>query len=414
MPPSIPTSPLEHPDIPAPCLGSRELFPDLAFSSFLAHAAISPTSLATKRAVETYLGDASGYGSACFPRWMAQRERLRSSLAKLLGTEEQRVSLSPGCTRGITDVALALPWQAGQRLLTFAGEFPTNVIPWQQAARLRDGSVDLLALPEPSDPSSSSRILESVEAAILKAKRTARPVGFVAVSAVQFQTGLRMPVAELGALCHAHEIYFLVDGIQACGVLPLHVDSWRVDAFFSGAHKWMLGLEGAGFLSVSEKLAERLAPLTAGWLSYEDGANFLFQGADQLRYDRKLLPNPLSFEGSTLNAAGFAALEAGVDICQHLKPQNIFEHVQEIHDRLEPLFLNRGFKSLRSSDPALRSCLLSFEPPVDLQLGEFAGALREQGVMISTPDGKVRLSPHFANSVSEIEIVETALAAALG
>ena len=310
-------------------------------------------------------------------------------------------------------MALALPWQAGQRLLTFAGEFPANVIPWQQAAQLRDGSVDLLALPEPSEASASSRILEAVEAAILKAKGTARPVGFIAVSAVQFQTGLRMPIAQLGELCHAHEVYFLVDGIQACGVLPLEVDDWRVDAFFSGAHKWMLGLEGAGFLSVSEKLAERLAPLTAGWLSYEEGANFLFQGAELLRYDRKLLPNPLAFEGSTLNAAGFAALEAGVDICQHLGPQNIFEHVQEIHDRLEPLFLSRGFKSLRSPDPALRSCLLSFEPPVGLRLGEFAGALRKHGVMISTPDGKVRLSPHFANSLSEIEIVEAALAAAL-
>lgn len=409
MSPLLPPAPLEHPDLPSPQLGNRELFPDLAFDSFLAHAAISPTSLLTRRAAETYLADASRFGSACFPQWSAQRERLRASLAILMGTEKQRVALSPGCTRGITDVALALPWQAGQRLLTFAGEFPANVVPWTQVAQLRRGSVEMLPLPSPADVSAREGILKTVEDAIRKTKGTSSPVGFVAVSAVQFQTGLRMPIAALGELCQAHGIFLLVDGIQACGVLPLHLDEWKVDAFFSGAHKWMLGLEGAGFLALSQHLAESLEPLTAGWLSYEEGANFLFQGPDQLRYDRDLLPNPLSFEGSTLNAAGFAALEAGVDLLQFVGPQAIYDHVQELHDELEPLFVKRGFTSLRAADSSLRSCILSFEPPAGVQVGALASGLRAQGVMISIPDGKVRLSPHFSNSLAEVEVIDAAL-----
>ncbi len=392
-----------------PTLGSRELFPSLSSDVYLAHAAISPASLLVEAATRQFVESMAKRGTGGFGGWLQQRERLRSTIAGFLRVDAEDIALSSGCTRGVSDVALALPWNPGETLLTFRGEFPGNVVPWQQAATLRRGNVDFLEPISPSEPQAKARILETVRRALREAPKS-RPVRFLAVSAVQFQTGLAMPLRELSLMCQEYDVYFLVDGIQGCGVVPYDLDDLGVDAFFSGAHKWLLGLEGAGFLTTSKRLRSLLEPLTAGWLSYQDGEKFLFQGAGQLSYERELLTTTRVFEGSTSNAVGFAALEAGLATCAHLGPEAIFAHVQNYHDALEPGIAARGFRSLRAADPVLRSCILSFQPIVPLELSELSRGLSERGIVVSIPDGLLRLAPHYSNDPArEVPLILAAL-----
>jgi len=401
-PSPIPPRPLNVPGGPLPRLGESDLFPSLDYRVYLAHAAISPVSQPVRRAVDTCLASVAQLGNGAFPMWMAQRERLRTSLSKLLVVDESAVGLSAGCTRSITDVALALPWKKGERLVSYQGEFPANIVPYQQAAELHGGTLELVSLPDPSSPHAGDQILSELERLF---RDTSKPTAFLAVSAVQFQSGLLMPLLEMGQLCERYGVYFLVDGIQACGVVPLALDTLRVDAFFCGAHKWLLGLEGSGFCTVSEQLAGHLRPKTAGWLSREHAADFLFMGSGRLRYDQPNLPAPRVFEGSTMNAVGFAALEAGVDIISHLGPGAIFEHIQSLFDYAEPLFVERGFRSLRSPDHGLRSCILSFSPPPDLEITALFAGLERRKIRVSIPDGLLRLAPHFSTSHDHLDLL---------
>lgn len=406
--PLPPPHPLELPGLPAPELGSRALFPELEWQAYLAHAAISPANSAVSGMVDAVSQTMARHGAGAFPVWMQQRERLRSSIADLLCVEKEDVTLSAGCTHGITDVALALPWEKDETLLTFDGEFPANVSPWQQAAELRGGRVCLLPRPDGSESDSRQRILEVVEEAV-KNPGPGERVRFVAVSAVQFQTGLAMPLRELGELCAREGLYFLVDAIQGCGVIPYDLRALSVDAFFVGAHKWLLGLEGSGFFITSQRLRRTLTPLTAGWLSYRDGDHFLFRGQGRLKYDLPLYESGRMFEGSTSNAMGCAAMEAGLSLCAALGPARIFSHVQSYHDELESRLLERGFRSLRARDPSLRSCLLSVALPKGFDIAAFAAGLREHHVLASTPDGLLRFAPHFSNHNDEISQVVAAV-----
>lgn len=401
------------PELPELRLGSRDFFEPLTFPVYLAHAAISPANRAVLLATQRCAGLVARQGVASFPLLLAQRERLRGSVAKLLSVPTRNIALTAGCTRGIADVALGLPWQPGDRLLTYEGEFPANVSPWQFAARDRGATVELCSLPDPTNTRCRQLILDELTEALGRARAEGKPIRWVAVSAVQFQTGLRMPVGEMAEICHKRQARLFVDGIQACGVLPLDLGRLGVDAFFVGAHKWLLGLEGAGFSFLADTLLEILRPLTAGWLSHEEGEHFLFRGPGHLRYDRPLVRDARVFEGSTGSAIGLCALEAGVEMNRRLGPAAIFKHVQEYHDQMEPAWVARGFRSLRAADPELRSCILSFLPPPGVTAVALAAALKERGVMISLPDGLARLSPHFANSVDEIPLVLTALDDAL-
>ncbi len=401
--------PLSRPGVPMPLLGDRSLFPDLTARAFLAHAAISPASLATTRAAEGFLKDVSRLGVAAFPIWAAQRERLRGLLSAHFDCDAASIALTPGCTKGITDLALALPLKERDVIVCYRGEFPANVIPFQLAAERRGARVDFLDVPPPTSEGLRDRIVSDL------AERLSAPDAprFVATSGVQFQTGLRMPLLEMMEVCRAKKVRLFVDGIQGAGVVPWSLRQLGIDAFFSGSHKWMLGLEGAGFAYLSPDLMGELDPVTAGWLSFPEAENFLFRGPGHLRYDRELYTTPRVFEGSTMGSIVYAAMEGGVEVLSHLGAQAIYDHIQGYHDEIEPRLVDLGFESLRAKDRALRSGLLSFRPKNGVDAPSLAAALREHGVTISIPDGLVRLAPHFANSLDEVPLVVSAFKQAL-
>ncbi len=392
----------------APALGSRSLFPDLEARAYLAYAAISPPSILVREAVTRIVSDYAARGVVSLPTWAAQRQGLKRLVGDLLGAEGEDIALTSGTTRGICDLAFSLPWGEGDRILLFEGEFPANVTPWQQAARAFGVDVRFLPLPEPErEADLDAFILGRLEDALREGVR------LVAVSAVQFQTGLRMPLAAMARLCHDHDAEFAVDAIQACGVVPVDVKESVIDYLVCGAHKWMLGMEGAGFLYVRPGLSERLVPRLAGWLSHEDGEKFLFEGKNRLRYDRPFKASVDVFEGSTCNAVGLAALEASAALLLELGIPAIFEHVTRYLDELELGLSARGFRTLRARDPRYRSGILAVDAPPGSDNLKLAGALRQAGVIVSVPDGFLRFAPHFPNAVSEVEEVLAAIDSAL-
>ena len=387
-------------------MGDRSLFPDLEPFAYLNHAAISPPSLAVRDAVHAILDDYLRRGVSALPTWLAQRERLRDKLASLIGGAASDVAFVPNTTRGVTDVALCLPWEPGDRILLLEGEFPANVSPWQRAAE-RFG-LEIAWLPvaafEESHEAGVAALCDALD----------RGVRLVAVSAVQFQTGLRMPVAELARACHERGAELFVDAIQGCGVVPLDVVADGIDYLSCGGHKWLMGPEGTGFLYVEAERAAALRPLVAGWLSHEDGLRFLFEGAGHLRYDRPVKRSAAMVEGGAYNGLGLAGLEASVDLILALGVHAIHQHVQAYLDPLEAGLRSRGFASARAARPEARSGILSVRPPEGLTVQALQGALSARGVAVTIPDGWLRFAPHWPNAPGEVPRVLAALDEVLG
>ncbi len=402
---SLPTAEPPPPSPHRAALGDRRLFPDLAWPIYANHAAISPPSIAVREAVAAALGAYAREGVGAFGSWHAQRGRLKRLLADLIGAAPEDIGLVPNTTAGLIAVAQCFPWEAGDRVVVFAGEFPTNVTPWQQAAAAFDLEIVTLPLADLARPGGAD--LGPLEATLRRGAR------LVAISEVQFQTGLRAPVEAITALCHAHGAQVCVDGIQACGVVPLRVGD--VDYLACGGHKWLMGLEGAGFLYARPDRAAALRPRLAGWLSHEQPADFLFEPG-RLRYDKPIRRRVDFLEAGAPNTAGYAGLEAGVALIAQLGVERVFAHVQRWHDGLEAGLIERGFRSLRAPDLARRSGVLGVQPPAPHTVAGLAAALGARGVACTTPDGVLRFAPHWPNAQGEVprllDAIDDALASA--
>jgi selenocysteine lyase/cysteine desulfurase len=367
-------------------LGSRALFPHLRDRIYLGHAGVSPLSVPVQQAMAHYALRLAEEGFGSVPEVLAMRRRLRTSLGRLLGCPEEHLALTGGTSWGVLAVAQNLAWKAGQRVAVVAGDFPTNVTPWQRAAA--QYQLELVSL---------SVDLKGLQSELERGLR------LLALSAVQFQSGFRQPCNDIVQLCHAYDCEVFVDAIQACGVVPFQVGP--IDYVAGGAHKWLMGVEGCGFLYVSPACQDRFRRNWAGWLSHEDPVSFLFEGSGHLRYDRPLRSDMQFLEIGSCAAVAQVALEASLTILHELQVDRIFDHVSTYLDRLEPLLIELGFTSLR--DPLYRSGILALRPPFGAP-DAWAQALLREGVRISTPDGLLRLAPHWPNSLDEVEDVVTA------
>jgi selenocysteine lyase/cysteine desulfurase len=390
--------------VTAPRLGDRSLFPSLEPFAYLNHAGVSPPSTPVREAVRGVVDDLARRGGGAVGAALERAERLRARLAELVGCRPVDLALTGGTSSGIQAVALSLPWRRGDRVVLLEGEFPANVTPWQQAARTF--GLEVAWVPLEAFQRSREEGLARLDAELARGAR------LVAVSAVQFRSGLRMPVAEMAARCAAAGAEIFVDAVQAAGVVPL--ETRGVDYLAAGAHKWLTGVGGAGFLYVRPERVAALVPRTAGWLSHEDAARFLVEGPGLLRHDRPIRGRADFLEAGTASEVSRAALLAAVEILLGLGVPAVLAHVGRYLDRLEPELRARGFRSLRAAEPERRSGILSLEPPPGHATAPLARALRERGVACATPDGVLRFAPHWPNHEEEIPRVLRVLDEVMG
>lgn len=376
-------------------IGSRALFPQLRARSYLNHAAISPLSSIVVNRISRVLSQYAADGLGAFFAGLETRETLRARLGRLIGAAGEEIGFTQNTTAGVSAIANMIPWSRGDRVVLFEGEFPANVTPWQRAAQSYGLEIEWASLAPFAR--SWEEGLASIEPLVERAR-------LVAVSFVQFQTGLRMPIDAIGELAHRLGAELFVDAIQGLGAVPLSVE--HVDYLACGGHKWLMGPEGAGFIYVDARRAPTLVPRLAGWLSHEDALVFLGK-PDELRYDRAIREEASIVEQGAQSSLGLAGLDASTELIEQLGVEAIFDHLQAFHDRLEPELVERGFVSKRVAHA--RSGSLSVVPPSTRTMSEWSAHLAAEGVAVSTPDGHLRFAPHWPNGCSEVDSIVEAL-----
>ena len=209
-------------------------FDSVKHRAYLAHCAIAPMADSVAEAMSAAMAHFQHHGVHNYGAISGQLDSLKTNLAKLFGGTSSEYALVPNTSFGINQVAQGLHWNPSDTIVLFEGEFPTNVRPWLHAAKCYD--LKIATLPLNNDPLGPAVNLETLEQLLTKGVR------LVAISAVQFQTGRRMPLQAISELCQRHKTLLFVDAIQACGALPFCGN--MCDFWVSGGHKWMLGPEG--------------------------------------------------------------------------------------------------------------------------------------------------------------------------
>lgn len=314
--------------------------------------------------------------------------RCRKAVARLLEVDADDVTLAPNTSYGVNlGAALVAAGEPGTVVVS-DGEFAANVYPWL-ALRDRGFEVDIV----PADPRGrpdEPRLME----------RIARPdVRAFALSAVQFATGHRADLEAFGRLCRDQGVLFVIDAIQALGATPLHPLECHADLVTSGGQKWLCSPWGSGFTWIAPEHRHRFDPPMVSWLAMEASRDF----EDMLSYRWAFLDDGRKFELASLGIQDYVALAHSVELFVEMGVGAVREHIAAVHaPLLEWMASHDDVELVTPADPERRAGILAFTPP---ELQASAEALRDAGVIFAVREGAIRLSPHFYNTVEEMETV---------
>ncbi len=308
----------------------------------------------------------------------------KARLAKLLGWDSALLTSTPSTSDGLFHVAFGLP---PGNVMVPASEFPANVYPWLRAAGRGGPEVRLVDLP-------GGRLTPDAVAAAVDAATVA-----VGVSFVDFLTGFR---ADLAALREAAgDALLVVDAIQGLGAVAM--PAGVADVVVGAGQKWLRAGWSAGFIAVSERARDRLAPTLVGWYGVE---GFLDTDAppphpprgDAERYH---MGSPPLFGAVALGAAASVIEEAGIAAIETA--------VLERACQLEDVVRAAGAEVLAPwrSDRE-RSGILSFRLPGEAP-ALTGDRLRAAGLVLSARGSWVRLSPHATTPPEVAELLADAL-----
>lgn len=365
----------------------RELFPITQEYIYLNHAANSPEPLPVVNAVNEYLCACSLLGTVVEADWMHKPAEVRQKFARLLDCTPSNIAFLPNVSAAVNLVAGGLVWQPGDNVVVTKDQFPANIYPWMF---LESAGVEIRFADW-----QTHGFVDSIKMV------TDHRTRVVAVSWVEYFSGTRHNLGDVGALCAQKDIIFVVDAIQGLGAVPLSQGSTGADLIAAGGHKWLLGPEGQGAAFFSSRLLDRLNPRTFSWRSVTDFMDF-----DS--YHLNLREGAERFEGGTPNWPGVIGLGAGLDLILDVGPKNINGKIEDLTKQVLEGLAELPVDVITPCKREQRAGIVTFYP-LKIQAEELNLQLSARGIICSIRRGAVRVSPHFYNTAGEIQAVMDAL-----
>lgn len=164
------------------------------------------------------------------------------SLQSLFQTSQPVLTLASSGT-GAMEAALVNLFSPGDRVICLnAGKFGER---WVKLAKAY--GLDPFEVRAPTGEALGKQDLETARAQIVG------PIAGVLFQANETSTGVALPTQEITQWCQENQCLSVCDAITACGVIPLPMDAWGIDALITGSQKALMIPPGLAFIALSEK-----------------------------------------------------------------------------------------------------------------------------------------------------------------
>lgn len=246
-------------------------------------------------------------------RATAAYEDAREKVARFVNAPvPQNIVFTRGTTEAINLVAYAYglhKLREGDGIVVTLLEHHSNLVPWQQIAKLTGARLYMVELTEDGYLNT-----EQYRGFLKKGH-----VKIVAVTHASNVLGTVTPIKELIREAHAAGAVVVVDAAQSAPHLGIDVQDLDADFLAASGHK-MLGPTGIGFLYGKGKLLDSMEPFQLG--------GSMIGLVDY--YESSWAEVPARFEAGTPNIVGAVGLAAAIDYLTALGMDNVRQHEEQL------------------------------------------------------------------------------------
>lgn len=321
-----------------------------------------------------------------------------AKVATLVAAPPEEIALTQTTMNGWSAAIGALPLQ-GSRVLVTPDEWGECVQALNQLGSSRQMRIEVMKTTPDGDLD-----LDALAASIDD------DIAAISVPMVSSLRGKRFAVEKIGSLARPDHSFFIVDGAQALGQLPVDVGKIGCDVFAATARKWLRSSRGTAMLYVRSSALQRMYPVpvldaSGGRLGSEPPDTRRFETFDYVAGLRLALGVAID----VLNERGMEATAGAIRA-----------HAQHVRERVD----QAGLKLASPRQP--QSGITSFCLPADA-VDDVSRKLETNDIVIKLPppsdepmhaaprDDRVlmRVSPHIYNDASEIDALFDAIASRL-
>ncbi|MCA1583303.1 MAG: aminotransferase class V-fold PLP-dependent enzyme [Acidobacteria bacterium] len=322
-------------------------------------------------------------------RLTGAKEATRASLADFLRVSPDEIVITRNTSESNNLISNALDLKAGDEVVIFSDNHPSNHQAWTAKAKRFGYSV---AVVEHQNPHPGPDYYVDAFAKAMTARTKV-----VAFTHLSNTVGDLFPAAEICRRARERGVLSVLDGAQSFGLLDVDLRAIDPDFYSGSAHKWPCGARECGVLFINQRAHERVWPPSYSAYPGAVGISKTVEGFGQ-RDEATMIAfaEALKFQSEI----GRAAIEKR----SRALAQQLMAGVSKLD----------GVKMWTSTSPERSAAVVSFLPAA-LDTRKLAAALYENDrLAVATRGGSdrsgLRVSPHFYNSPEEIDRLVTALA----
>ncbi len=373
----------------------RQLFfPITRNCVYLNHAANGPLPGPVARTLHTYVDDASTFGNIYYERWSEYERGAHRRMANMIHVRSDQVAMTASTGDGLMMIAGGLRWHPGDMIISAECEFPSNVYPW---LNLHEQGVQVHLVKMHENRIAVEDVLSSIS------ERTR----LVSLSLVEFSTGYRNDIATIARHCHERGIICGIDAMQALGALDIDAQTLGVDYLAAAAHKWLLSPQTTGILYIADDLLAQLHTARRGWFSVETPFDFF-------NYEQPLKAGMARFEHSSSNRLPIIGLDAALGMfeCIDGGMSAVEERILGLTGHAIAGLERLGYPVVSPQDEGERSGIVCFKlhpERQDISPQQLVDELASRNIHLAARSDVVGISPHFYNTLEEIDRLLNAL-----
>lgn len=326
-----------------------------------------------------------------------------SETAKLINCKPQNIAFTTSATDAYAKALASIPFKSGDSIITTDDDYVANQIALiSLQKRLNIAIHRIKKLPN-----------HELDLAHLENLIRQYQPKLIAVTHIPTNSGLIQDVAAVGKICQQHEILYLVDACQSVGQLVVDVATIGCDFLTATGRKFLRGPRGTGFLFVSEKVLKlNLAPL------FLDMNGAKWTATD----DYEIMDSAKRFEIWEKPCAAIIGFTEAMRYANNVGLSNIESYNLALSKKLRQLLMEN--ENLRVLDEGTHLASIVTFIPKNLSFEGLQSLLSKNNIFYSVSykssalidftakdvDWAARFSPHYFNTLEEMEKVAALLA----
>ncbi|KAB8178856.1 aminotransferase class V-fold PLP-dependent enzyme [Lysobacter maris] len=377
-----------------------DLFATPPGTLYLDSAAHGPRLCSVHSAAEAALADGVAPWRIDMDDWYASIERVRTLAAMIFEGDGFRgdgdgVALVPSVGYAMSLAANNLELDAGDTVLVLEGQFPSNLLPWQQ--RCAQTGAGLVAVRRAHG--------QDWTAAVLAALDADPAIRILALPHAHWHDGALLDLDRISARAQARDAALVLDMSQSLGALPADIARWRPQFVAAVGHKWLLGSHGLAYLWAAPHWRAHGQPLEQNWFAREHAAAMASPSQ----------PPPYRAGARRFDAGGVAhaqKLAMAAAALSQLQDWGIAALSQALGARtaaFDAVLREHGLEDWGT--PGHAPHLFGLRPAAQ-RLDAVAHALADAGAVFTQRHGVLRIAPHLQVTPAQMRMLAERVVAA--